>query len=61
MSSACGYHLSTVFCASEPGIETDSGGYYDEDCRRHDVNPVATPELARELWDRSEEWVAAFR
>lgn len=52
---------SSVYCATEPGIEDHSGGYYDENCIARDVNPIATPELARTLWERSEEWVAPFR
>jgi retinol dehydrogenase-12 len=52
---------SSVFCATEPGLEARSGRYFDADCAEHPVNPIATPELARELWDRSEEWVAPYR
>ncbi|MFN8052657.1 MAG: SDR family NAD(P)-dependent oxidoreductase [Acidimicrobiales bacterium] len=52
---------SSVFCTVEPGLEAQSGSYFDEDCARRDVNPVATPELAATLWERSEEWVAPFR
>lgn len=52
---------SSVFCATEPDIEEASGSYFDEDCVRRPVNAIATPDLAAELWRRSDEWVAPFR
>jgi len=48
----------TLHAATAPGIEDRSGAYFDEDCTEKAVNPVATPELARDLWTRSEAWVA---
>lgn len=48
---------TSVYCATEPGIEKDSGAYFD-DCAVRAPNPVATEALAAELWRRSEEMVA---
>ena len=47
---------TSLYCATSPEVATESGHYY-EDCRRKDPNPIATPELAAELWDRSIDWV----
>jgi retinol dehydrogenase-12 len=48
---------TSLFCATDPGIATASGRYY-EDCREREPSPVATPELGAELWQRSEAWTA---
>jgi NAD(P)-dependent dehydrogenase (short-subunit alcohol dehydrogenase family) len=48
---------TSLFCATEPGIESTSGAYYDA-CQPKDPSSAATPELAAELWRRSEQWVA---
>jgi NAD(P)-dependent dehydrogenase (short-subunit alcohol dehydrogenase family) len=48
---------TSVWCATAPELATDSGKYYD-DCTEKEPSKVATPELAAELWRRSEEWVA---
>ena len=49
----------SLYCATTPGIESRSGSYLDEDCTWLAASAVATPELGRELWARSEAWVAA--
>jgi retinol dehydrogenase-12 len=49
---------TSVYCASSPEIADDTGRYYT-DCAEKEPNAAATPELAAELWRRSEEWVAA--
>lgn len=49
---------TTVYCATSPDVAQESGQYY-EDRKRTDPSKRATPELAAELWRRSEEWVAA--
>ncbi len=49
---------TSVFCASAPELATSTGGYYVAAAPRP-PSPRATPELAAELWRRSEEWVAA--
>ena len=49
---------TSVYCASSPEVADDTGLYYT-DCAVKEPNPAATPELAAELWRRSEEWTAA--
>jgi NAD(P)-dependent dehydrogenase (short-subunit alcohol dehydrogenase family) len=44
-----------VWCATAPELATESGKYYD-DCKAKPANAAATPELAAELWTRSEDW-----
>lgn len=46
---------TTLHCATSPEVERESGQYYD-DSKRKDPSQVATPELAAELWKRSEAW-----
>lgn len=46
---------TSIWCATAPELAGVSGRYYD-DCREKAVSRVATPELAAELWARSEEW-----
>lgn len=49
---------TTVWCATEPHLAEETGLYY-EDCRVTKPSRVARdPELAAELWRRSEAWVA---
>jgi retinol dehydrogenase-12 len=47
---------TSVYCATAPELAAQSGRYYDN-CREREPNPVATPELAAELWRRSAAWV----
>jgi NAD(P)-dependent dehydrogenase (short-subunit alcohol dehydrogenase family) len=49
---------TSVYCATSPDVAEVSGRYYD-DCRERTPSRVATPELARQLWEHSEAWVAA--
>ena len=49
---------TSVYCATSPEIADDTGRYYT-DCAVKEPNAAVTPELAAELWSRSEEWVAA--
>lgn len=51
---------TSLYCATAKDLEGPNGAFYD-DCRTKAPNPIATPELAKELWERSEEWVADFR
>jgi retinol dehydrogenase 12 len=46
---------TTVWCATAPELAGESGKYYD-DCKEKEPSQVATPELAAELWERSDEW-----
>jgi len=48
---------TTLHCATSPGAAAETGLYYDE-CRLKTPSRVARdPELARTLWERSEQWV----
>lgn len=48
---------TSIYCATSPDVADVTGRYYD-DQREKRPSPVATPELAAELWQRSEAWVA---
>lgn len=48
---------TTLYCATGPALAAETGQYY-ADCDRKEPSEHATPELAAELWRRSEEWVA---
>jgi retinol dehydrogenase 12 len=49
---------TSLYCATSPGLAEVSGRYYDN-CAEREPSPVATAELAGQLWQRSEEWTAA--
>ena len=49
---------TSLYCATSPDVAQDSGKFYDK-CAERAPSQVATPELAAELWKRSEEWAAA--
>jgi retinol dehydrogenase 12 len=49
---------TSMYCATDPAVATESGRYYEK-CAPRVASPVATPELAAELWARSEAWTAA--
>lgn len=49
---------TSLYCATDDPVAADSGHYYDR-CRQKEPSTVATPELARVLWDRSQAWTAA--
>jgi retinol dehydrogenase-12 len=46
---------TSLYCAASPAVAADSGLFYDK-CAERAPSPVATPELAAELWKRSEAW-----
>lgn len=46
-----------VYCATSPEVAGVTGRFYI-DCREADPSRVATPELARALWERSEAWTS---
>jgi NAD(P)-dependent dehydrogenase (short-subunit alcohol dehydrogenase family) len=46
-----------VYCATAPELAGVTGRFYINS-READPSPVATPELAGTLWERSEAWVA---
>jgi len=47
--------VTSVYCATSPALAASGGGYYDK-CAVQEPNPVATPELAELLWQRSATW-----
>jgi retinol dehydrogenase 12 len=51
---------TSLYCATStaPEVAVASGLFYDR-CAPRPASAVATPELARELWERSQAWVAA--
>lgn len=49
--------LASLHCATTPDIEHLSGSYF-EGREVKEPNPVATPELAAELWSRSVDWTS---
>ena len=49
---------TSLYCATAPELAGVSGRFYD-DCRERAASAVATPELARALWEHSEAWTAA--
>ena len=50
---------TSLFCATSPEVAEASGRFYDK-CAERAPSPVATPELALTLWQRSEEWSAPY-
>ena len=49
---------TSLYCATSPEVAQDSGLYYAK-CAPRAPSAVATGELGRELWDRSEAWTPA--
>jgi retinol dehydrogenase-12 len=51
---------TSLYCATSdaPEVAAASGQFYDR-CAPRAASAVATPELARVLWERSEKWTAA--
>jgi retinol dehydrogenase 12 len=50
---------TSLYCATSPDVADVSGRFYEK-CAEKAPSPVATPELGRELWERSEAWTAAY-
>jgi retinol dehydrogenase 12 len=46
---------TSLYCATSDSVAADSGLFYDK-CALRDASSVATPELGRALWERSEAW-----
>ena len=46
---------TSLYCATSPSVASDSGLFYDK-CAVRAASAVATPELGRALWERSEAW-----
>jgi NAD(P)-dependent dehydrogenase (short-subunit alcohol dehydrogenase family) len=51
---------TSLYCATSPDVAEASGLFYDT-CAERAASPVATPELGRLLWERSEAWTAAWQ
>ena len=49
---------TSLRCATDPGLGGRTGRYWADEVEKA-PNPVATPALAAELWERSEAWTAA--
>ena len=49
---------TSLYCATSPEVARDSGLFYQA-CAERAPSPVATPELAAELWKHGESWIAA--
>lgn len=49
---------TTMYCATSPAVAAQSGRFYD-DCRERQASEVATEELGRILWERSEAWTGS--
>jgi retinol dehydrogenase 12 len=47
------------YCATSPEVAEASGLFYDK-CAEGPASRVATPELAADLWQRSEAWTAPY-
>jgi retinol dehydrogenase-12 len=50
---------TSLYCATSPEVASVSGRFYEK-CAERAPSPVATPELGRALWERSEAWTAAY-
>jgi len=48
---------TSLYCATSPEVAGVSGRYYDK-CAEREPSHIATPDLAEELWKRSEAWSA---
>jgi retinol dehydrogenase-12 len=46
---------TSLYCATSGEVATDTGRYYER-CREREPSPAATPELGRDLWERSQAW-----
>lgn len=51
---------TSLYCATSPDVADHTGRYYD-DRREKQPSKVATPELALELWERTEAWVGSTK
>lgn len=49
---------TSLYCATSPELAGVSGRYYEK-CAEREPSPVATADLARQLWERSEAWTEA--
>lgn len=47
---------TTILCATDPALGAESGNYYARGARAEPSSTAQDPELASELWARSEQW-----
>lgn len=51
---------TTLYCATDPALATESGFYYD-DCQKKDPNPLANDQaIVDELYNKSKEFVSEY-
>jgi len=48
--------VTVVWCATDPGLEASSGGYFASQRERQPSDVALDDDLAHELWSRSERW-----
>jgi dehydrogenase/reductase SDR family protein 13 len=48
---------TTLFCANAPGLENETGLYYDQSRSKRPSRLASDATLAAELWQRSEDWI----
>ena len=58
MRSSADGAVTSLYCATAPELAGQSGRYYDHSQEKQ-ASRRATPELAAELWTRSEQWTGA--
>ena len=49
---------TSLYCATSPEVAGQSGRFYDN-CREREPSPVATEQLGKILWERSEAWTGS--
>ena len=49
---------TSLYCATSPELAGQSGRFYDN-CREREPSPVATEQLGKILWERSEAWTGS--
>ncbi len=49
---------TSLYCATSPEVAKESGRFYDN-CRQREPSPVATEQLGKILWERSEAWTGS--
>lgn len=52
--------LTSLHCATAPLAQLDNGGYYEDEARAKEQPLAHDRTLAKELWDRSMEWVGPW-
>jgi len=57
MKSTADGAKTSLYCATSDAAGTETGLYYEK-AKPKKPSPVVTPELATELWDRTEAWVS---